>query len=103
MYIICIYLWVIHPKGRDLMQVFYPYLLSFLIHVEQLMVNFYRTTIHLYIFFVHWQTILCFFFNIYYIFDCARSLLLLRQLLIAMVPLLQSMSSRLTGFGSCGS
>ena len=44
-----------------------------------------------------------FFFNIYYIFDCARSLLLLRQLLIAMVPLLQSMSSRLTGFGSCGS
>lgn len=61
MYIICIYLWVIHPKGRDLMQVFYSYLLSFLIHVEQLMVNFYRTTIHLYIFFVHWQTIPCFF------------------------------------------
>ena len=55
------------------MQVFYPYLLNFLIHVEQLMVNFYRTTINLYIFFVHWQTI-PFFFNIYYIFDCARSL-----------------------------
>ena len=102
MYSICIYLWVIHPKGRDLMQVFYPYLLNFLIHVEQLMVNFYRTTINLYIFFVHWQTI-PFFFNIYYIFDCARSLLLLRQLLIAMVPLLQSTSSRLIGFGSCGS
>ena len=87
MYIICIYLWVIHPKGRDLMQVFCPYLLNFLIHVEQLMVISYRATINLYYLLCALANYPIFKKNIYHTVDCAGSLLLLRQLLIAMVSL----------------
>ena len=45
------------PKGQSLNAGF----LNFLIHVEQLMVNFYRVTVNLHILFVHWQTIPCLF------------------------------------------